>query len=103
MPCEPHPQFGMIVDPAAWASYEPVKLLPEVAVIIECYLSLRIGSAGNGWGPTPITWETIDAYSRVTRMRLDNWVLNLIRMVDSIYLRAAREKSEQQRQNQPRG
>ena len=102
MPSEPHPQFGVIVDPATWASYEPIRLLPEVVAIIDCYRSLRIGSAGNGWGPAPISWETIDAYSRLTRTRFDNWVLNLIRMVDSIYLKAARDRAERERQNQPR-
>jgi hypothetical protein len=48
---------------------------------------LEIGSArGGGFGPEPITWAGIEAWSRVTGTRLEPWEARLIRSLDDGYL-----------------
>lgn len=96
---ERHPQFGVVVEPAEWAAYRPVQLLPEAQALSELYTELRIGTGGNGFGPNPVSWEAIAAYCQLTRIRLDRWHLGLLRMVDAIYLKCAAERAERERKS----
>ena len=40
----------------------------------------------NGWGPNRITYGDIDAFQRVTGIRLKSWELEAIRKADRAYL-----------------
>jgi len=73
-------------------------LLPETTALSRIYTELRIASAGNGFGPTPLSWSEVYAYCRLTRTKLDRWMLGLLRQVDLIYLRHAAERREAEMQ-----
>lgn len=82
----------MTVDAEALAQFEPVRLLPETSAIAELYRELLegnpIGQAGMaGLVPEKLLWQTIAAYGRTMRVRLDRWTIGLLHSVDAIRLK----------------
>lgn len=49
------------------------------------------GSSGGG-APEPLLYTEIEAWARMTRIRLTVWALRLLRLIDGIYRRAAAER-----------
>lgn len=47
---------------------------------------LRRRVNGTGFGPGCITWSDIDAFCRHSRRMLDPWEIELIEMLDDVYL-----------------
>lgn len=47
-------------------------------------LSTRRG--GTGYGPAPISWSDIAAFQRVAGVRLAPWEVEIIEMIDAIFL-----------------
>jgi len=45
-------------------------------------------------GPSPITYETIDAYIRVTGNPLAGWEIRSIKRLDAAWLKVQSEKQE---------
>jgi len=41
--------------------------------------------ASNGFGLNPISWADIDAFLRLTRLRLTPWEIEQIEMLDNLY------------------
>ena len=92
VPFEQQPDGMLKVDPVAFAAHDPIALSADAQIITETYHDLRVACGGNGFGPSPICWAEIRAYSEVTGKRLDAWALNLLRVIDSIYLKHAIEE-----------
>lgn len=46
------------------------------------FARIRRRNAGNGFGATPITWADLDAYSRLSGMRLLPWEMEIIELLD---------------------
>jgi hypothetical protein len=50
-------------------------------------LSNRRGS--NGFGPLPIGWPDLDAFSRMSQVKLQPWEIEIIEDLDALYLSGA--------------
>lgn len=64
-------------------------------------ISLARGSSG--WGPLPISYMEIDAWSRLTSTVLEPWEVDAIRRLDMIYLSAQAENAELRRKTGANG
>lgn len=49
------------------------------------FLDLNTGRQG-GMGPLPIAWSDVEAYCRMTGVRLEEWELNAVRRLDAKWL-----------------
>lgn len=102
VPTVPHEcGVGVKVDIAAFETKRFAFTCYEAEVLSEIYSLLRLGNGGGGMGPSGITWTTIDSYQRALSVRLDMWTLNLLFMVDGIYLKAVAARMEKERKKQP--
>jgi len=61
------------------------------------FVRIRRRNAGNGFGPTPITWADLDAYSRLSGLRLLPWEIEIIERLDDLHL-ASRQNLEDEPQ-----
>lgn len=61
------------------------------------FVRMRRRNAGNGYGPTPITWADIDAYSRLSGLRLQPWEIEIIELLDDRFL-VSRQPQEDDKQ-----
>lgn len=66
--------------------------MPEAEAVADIYREMLegnpIGQSGMaGLVPEKLLWQTIEAYCRTMRIRLDRWTLGLIHSVDSIRLK----------------
>lgn len=99
----PHPcGVGVMVDVSAMESRRAFALTPEAESLSEIYSMLRLGNGGGGFGPSGITWATIAGYQQAMGVKLDAWTLNLLWMVDGIYLKHAHEKIERDKRQAQR-
>lgn len=89
----PHPSGqGVTMDADAVVNYDPVRLLPEASALADLYRELLegnpIGQVGMaGLVPEKLLWQTIAAYGRTMRVRLDRWTIGLLHSVDAIRLK----------------
>ncbi len=89
----PHPSGqGVVMDAEAIAAYDPVRLMPEAAEIADLYREMLegnpIGQSGMaGLVPEKLLWQTIAAYCRTMKIRLDRWTIGLLHSVDAIRLK----------------
>lgn len=61
--------------------------LPLVAEPVwEAYNSLQSGRTNNGFGPNPLGWSEIAAWSSLTDVRLRPWEVKAIKRLDMLYL-----------------
>lgn len=75
-------------------------LLPEVLEYLwEYYNQLSITRQNYGWGPTALTYQEIEAWSRLRHVVLDPWELDALLMLDSIFLSVS-AKAEAKRKAQ---
>ena len=57
-----------------------------------------------GFGPSPITWQDLDAWRRVTRLDPDEWEVRAICAIDDVRMRLiAEEQAEKDRAAQSKG
>lgn len=60
---------------------------------------LRRRAGSSGFGPNPISWPDIDAFTRHARMSLAPWELEIIEMIDDLYMieqaKSARARMDQ--------
>lgn len=56
------------------------------------FAQLSAARTGNGFGPNPIPYSEIDAYSRLTGQAFLPWEVDAIRALDDAYVTAAAEK-----------
>ncbi|WP_246132821.1 phage tail assembly chaperone [Devosia ginsengisoli] len=54
---------------------------------------IRSRNGGNGYGPTPISWADLDAFDRLSGLRLLPWEIEIIEVLDDAYF-AARHNQE---------
>jgi hypothetical protein len=66
-----------------------------------CRLSGRRG--GTGFGPSPIGWLEIEAYQRLAGIRLSPWEIEMIEMLDRLYLDRLAAVSEAARNKERAG
>lgn len=70
---------------------------PEVpwagARIWGLFLRLHEGRAGGGFGPAPITYEAMEAFSAITGESLRPWEIDIIRALDREWSRSVTTKS----------
>lgn len=67
-------------------------LHPGVVHLWNAFAQLSAARTNNGFGPNPIPYSEIDAYSRLTAQSFDPWEVAAIRALDDAYISAAAEK-----------
>lgn len=58
------------------------------------FLELSACRGNNGFGPTRITYGDIDAFQRVTGVKLKPWELDAVRKADSAFLASWHESNK---------
>ena len=53
------------------------------------YQRLRRRAGGSGFGPNPVSWPAIEAFQRVIHRSLAPWEIELIEMIDDLFLAEA--------------
>jgi hypothetical protein len=53
---------------------------------------MRNRKGGNGFAPSPIEWTDIDAFLRRSGLALAPWEIEMIEVVDDLYLTKLMEK-----------
>jgi len=61
----------------------------------EWYQELARGRGSSGFGPNPISWLDVLAWSGLMDMRLERWELRALRLLDLSYLLAIAEKESE--------
>lgn len=59
------------------------------------FVRIRRRNAGNGFGATPITWADLDAYSRLSGLRLLPWEIEIIELLDDALLASFRDPEDE--------
>ena len=81
-----------IRDPEARAAYEEelrVPPFPEaLRYLWNAFRRLSARRGGNGFGLSPLGWSEIAAFMRVTGTLLAPWEIEIVELLDGIYLRA---------------
>ena len=72
---------------------QPPKLPPEVVHIWNTFVQLAAARGGSGFGPQPISYTEIEAFSRVMDMPLAPWEVAAIRALDDAYFEVKSETS----------
>lgn len=65
---------------------EPPKVPYGGEYVWDLFWNLRNGVGGNGFSPSPISYQEILAYSQLTGIRFSPFVLDAIRYMDAKYL-----------------
>lgn len=58
---------------------------PWVAHVVGWFWALAHQRAGNGYGPNPISWQEIRAWSEVTGIRPEPWEIDALTSMDSAW------------------
>lgn len=59
------------------------------------FFELNAGRGG-GFGPEPLKYTEIEAWARLTGVKLTLWALRLLKMVDDVYLDLAAERARRE-------
>jgi hypothetical protein len=54
---------------------------------------MRRRKGGTGFGPSPIEWPDIDAFVRHARLDLTPWEVEIVEMLDDLYLAQVSKRS----------
>lgn len=67
------------------------------------FLALNAARGSNGWGPNPITFQEIEAWSRLNREPVRPWELSILAAMDAAYMESANQRADkgQQSASQP--
>lgn len=67
--------------------------IPEsVAYLWAYFWELSRARSNNGFGPLALQYSDIEAWTRLTRQKLDPWELNAIVSLDALYLESLAKK-----------
>lgn len=74
------------------AEYEAELYIPPLplaaADIWNIYWRLRKRKSSNGFGVGPVEWPDIDAFERRSHINLTAWEIEIIEMIDDLYVTA---------------
>jgi hypothetical protein len=59
---------------------------PELAYLWKIFGRLSSRRGSNGFGPLPIGWSDLDAFSRMSQTKLQPWEIEIIEDLDALYL-----------------
>jgi hypothetical protein len=62
------------------------------------YWRIRRRKGSSGFGPSPIEWPDIDAFARHARVTFTDWDLEIIEMLDDVYLSEHSKNSQQRKE-----
>lgn len=69
------------------------RLTAEGEFVTGWFWELHAARGYSGFGaPEPLRYVEIEAWARLTRIKITVWALRLLRLVDGIYMRAAAER-----------
>jgi len=61
--------------------------LPQsVSYLWSAYIRLHARRSSNGFGSNPLTWSDIEAFSRLSGIRLLPWEVEIIESIDNAYI-----------------
>lgn len=60
----------------------------EAAGVLEAFWELHAARGSNGYGPNPISYQELEAWSRLTGRVPSLWAIEQIRTLDRLYLSA---------------
>lgn len=67
----------------------------ELVYLWRIYNRLRRRQGSSGWGPLPVSWSAIDAFVRHSKFNLVPWEVEIIEMLDDVYMRVnSKRKTE---------
>lgn len=66
---------------------EPI-VTRESILLTGIFFDLDAGRTSSGFGPNPITYESIFSYTRLHRLRLTPWQVGMLKRMDALYLKA---------------
>lgn len=68
----------------------PLRKTPphELTYLMEYFLELNETRGSNGFGPNPITYGEVEAWSRLTGIGLQTWEVAVLRQLDREYFGA---------------
>lgn len=58
------------------------------------YIEISQGRSQNGWGPTPLSWLDLHAWSTLSGVRLSSMDLQILRALDDVQLEVHREHQD---------
>jgi hypothetical protein len=77
------------------AEYEEELWMPEFPMaamyLWRAYHRMRGRKGGNGFGVSPLEWSDIEAFNRMSGMRLLPWEVTMIEKMDDLWLRSMAE------------
>ena len=68
----------------------------ELTYLWTIFAELHSGRGNNGFGPLPLSYSEIDAWSRLTAQPLRPWEVAAIKRIDTAYIGHAATKSKEQ-------
>lgn len=77
---------------------DPDDQLPplELVHIWGVFTDLRNAAGSSGFGPAPITYQEIDAYSRLMQIEFEPWEVELFKELDVLCIRIWSKKEGQE-------
>lgn len=74
--------------------------IPEITTVeghflVSWFFELH-GARGGTFGPDPLKWSEILAWSTLTRRELTIWNLTLLRLFDGLYMKSVAEQMEEE-------
>lgn len=69
------------------ASLAVPEMPPELTYLWTAFRRLSGRRGSSGFGPLPIGWPDIDAFQRLTRAALAPWEIEIIEMLDHLFLK----------------
>jgi hypothetical protein len=61
-------------------------LPPAVAYLWSAFLRLHCRRGSNGFGASPLSWSEIDAFCRLSGVRLAPWEVEIVEALDDAYM-----------------
>jgi hypothetical protein len=74
------------------------ELPAELAYLWRWFRELSVVRGSNGWGPNPISFREIEAWAGLTGTIITGVEVQMIMVLDSLFIAACEEASEQRRQ-----
>lgn len=62
------------------------------------FVDLSAARGSNGWGPNPIGFAEIDAWSRLNREPVRPWELAILKAMDTAYMESANQRADKGQQ-----
>lgn len=62
------------------------------------YIEVSAGRQSGMNGPNPISWSEIDSWSRMTRRHPQAWEVDIIKMIDGVFLGDVHDRQRKERE-----